>query len=80
MKTKTSFTPGPWFTYGIMGEEVRDKDATLICKARSHITPLISAAPELLFALKVFVDRPGLITNEDYDRAKAAIAKAEGRE
>jgi hypothetical protein len=41
---------------------------------------LIAAAPELLEACKKFVNKQGVMTWDEYESAKAAIAKAEGRE
>lgn len=40
---------------------------------------LLAAAPDLLRALKALVDcRDGWQTDEDYDKARAAISKAKG--
>ena len=86
------FTPGPWhvgmkpgpMVYGPQGEQIVGINVLLdqpevIANAR-----LIAAAPELLEALKQFVDyyesMQGHKDNSVIRNGKAAINKAEGRE
>ena len=83
---ETKHTPGPW----IIGNptEIHDVDGTRIvmcCQTSDDVTDdaseanarLIAAAPELLEALKGVVRVADRATDE-FDAARAAIAKATG--
>lgn len=83
-----SHTPGPWHTYKTGdGTEAAIADANgnglAWCaipdrEQSSANARLIATAPELLYALKVFIDGPEARFMPGYLSAKAAIAKAEG--
>jgi hypothetical protein len=83
-KHTPSFTPEPWEIRSANGGRVISIKSGLVSIARISVTNidaeanacLIAAAPELLAALKEFLlgGTPGM-----YERATAAIAKAEGR-
>ena len=80
-------TPGPWAkVYGAIM-----KDGKTICEFREHTSEaeqdLIAAAPDLLSALNLLLDKlhahaPGLITNQHTEsaitKAEMAISKAKG--
>lgn len=72
----SSETIGKWIVCGVQGEEVRDQDGRLICKARANHAKVIAAAPELLEALQEMLDEDdgGLAAV----KARAVIAKATG--
>ena len=83
-------TPGPWFAHGrYIGTknhksavgECRDVNGNWSDDAQSSANAsLIAAAPELLEALKDMVFYCDMFPNAPYHvKAKAAIAKAEGR-
>lgn len=94
--TKVSkHTPGPWMFYATnAGCDIYERLSMGKGECVAHVVggvrgfeanaALIAAAPELLEALKVLVDR-SLISNlepyliEPIRKAKEAIAKAEGR-
>jgi hypothetical protein len=82
-------TPGPWI---ITGSMISSDDDTTVCLLTSYrdMTPrqtanarLIAAAPELLRALQEIVDAADGKGWEQLDagfgKARAAIAKAEGK-
>ena len=77
-------SPSPW---SVSDKEIyiRDQDGWQVCLMGPLSTVedarLISAAPQLLAALKVLLDEAPEATEpyEPYDLAIAAIAKAEGR-
>ena len=92
-------TPGPWRTYNMSKNKIlkqwhiqRDDckhDIALVsldvaADERESVANLIAAAPELLEALKQFVDyyesMQGHKDNSVIRNGKAAINKAEGRE
>ena len=87
------FTPGPWIVnpHGggmIFGPEMEDV-ATACMPRRAANAALIAAAPDIYAALELMVDRFSdyLRDNGDYGmvesgtiEARAALAKAEGRE
>lgn len=86
---KTSRTPGPWhidigqidksFLVGRLQEAVFAKDGTpiAICGENQDNARLIAAAPELLAALEGVLCVADRKTDE-FDAARAAIAKARG--
>jgi hypothetical protein len=89
-----TYTPGPWKSSDEIGcafqisakyTQVADvhinNNSTrhnVYKEARANAT-LIAAAPDLLAALEVLVNKPE-IHSEDMQRARAAIAKAEGKQ
>jgi hypothetical protein len=90
--SSNSPTPGPWFanesemaaSSSLVSIRTRN-GAYHICDARYNNDRLIAAAPELLGALKAVLEHASLDPNHlhtfgaDYQRAKAAIAKAGGK-
>lgn len=87
MNNKTNHTPGPWkigmrpgpIVYGAKGEQVADLTARLVAddETRGNIR-LITAAPDLLACLLDVLDADGDLNVMDFDRYRAAIAKATG--
>ena len=85
-------TPGPWWQGSTLDDSVfaaggGDEVCVAVCPERSVISDgaetyanarLIAAAPDLLEALKAVVAVADRKTVE-FERARAAIAKAEGR-
>jgi len=99
MNTQAKHTPRPWRTYNMSKNKIlkqwhiqRDDckhDIALVsldvaADERESVANLIAAAPELLEALKQFVDyyesMQGHKDNSVIRNGKAAINKAEGRE
>ena len=99
MTHTTKHTPGPWRTYNMSKNKIlkqwhiqRDDckhDIALVsldvaADERESVANLIAAAPELLEALKQFVDyyesMQGHKDNSVIRNGKAAINKAEGRD
>lgn len=99
MNNTTKHTPGPWRTYNMSKNKIlkqwhiqRDDckhDIALVsldvaADERESVANLIAAAPELLEALKQFVDyyesMQGHKDNSVIRNGKAAINKAEGRD
>jgi hypothetical protein len=90
LKNDTKHTPGPWQvcnTYAICGPEplssviaVADRRNGVLTSTAKRNARLIAAAPEMLEALGDIADAAyGTDTPKLRDRARAAIAKAEGR-
>ena len=94
--TDTKRTPGPWFyqqafdpDYGTgtrkMSHEVHDAHGeTIVVCADERTGRLTAAAPDLLAALEDLVKsncgHPRMVTVPALDKARAAIAKANGEE
>lgn len=86
---QTKHTPGPWrvgmkpgpIIYGTRGEQVADLTAQFVPddETRGNVR-LITAAPELLACLLDVLDADGDLDVMDFDRYRAAIAKATGTE
>jgi len=84
-----SHTPGPWIRSASLAIW-RDRGATMVasvlCDSVSEPSIeevanacLIAAAPDLLAALKDWVEEPFRVDWKRIDAARAAITKAEGR-
>ena len=81
----TKHTAAPWH-HG--GYEIQDDKGALICNLSGWRgeqqtlanARLIAAAPELLEALKVLVANGGIGSEDMFDDARAAIAKATGEQ
>jgi hypothetical protein len=83
-------TPGPWIEHGELTTGSMQgyiaigpaKVGRVIVVVHRRDVALVKAAPDMLMALKEFVENQPAITRGDIDRlakAKAVIAKAEGR-
>lgn len=89
MSNETKHTPGPWkVNQSSTRFELLGPDVFPILRINGGMVPieanarLIAAAPELLDALKALVNCPDYkhIGTLEMVQAKAAIAKAEGRQ
>lgn len=92
-KNETKHTPGPWVVGGCDAEHpsrvlVSAKDGQVDIYGADHMNEtmanarLITAAPEMLAALRALVHRCedlGIVYEPVFATADAAIAKAEGR-
>ena len=74
------------YDYAVTIYKNGDVIAHIVCDEAIDYAPLFAAAPEMLEALKVLCnfkrDCPCEVSNEElaaWDKARAAIAKAEGR-
>lgn len=77
-------TTGPWRISHSWDDETiiaSEEDWIAECDGRNHKANarLIAAAPDLLEALRPMVNGTYYITGKDVERARAAIAKAEGK-
>lgn len=77
---ETKHTPGPWVS---RTDTVETNDGRTICDVRHAGTwatdanaRLIAAAPELLAALRMYVEGHGTVTGRWLELALAALAKA----
>lgn len=87
MTNETKHTPGPWYVgmkpgpiiYGLRGAQVADLSARMVPddETRGNVR-LVAAAPELLAALRDVLDADGDLYAMDFNRYRAAIAKATG--
>lgn len=82
-------TPGPWESSGYDGHggitinsDARQIGYASMCREQEANARLIAAAPDLLEALKAFVEDwselSGKVRGSTLDKIDAAIAKAEG--
>lgn len=78
MNTPSTFPK--WRTCGVQGEEVRDEDGVLICKARREHAQLIAAVPRMLAALGRIADpRNTHFSNDARVVAREAIVQLTGQ-
>lgn len=79
----STHTPGPWFTrHNAKSATVGTASGCIVAKTTDADARLIAAAPELLAALKENVRKYESADSDEppyMERARAAIAKAEGK-
>lgn len=84
----TSHTPGPWVAVELptaiaikshMGNVANIQRGSMREQQQANAR-LIAAAPDLLEALKAFVNHGSCFDDDDMEKARAAIAKVQGGE
>ena len=73
----SAYTSKPWAVHPLRPMAVHQPEFQCWIPQNKADARLIAAAPDLLEALKVFVDNGGIGSEDMFDDARAAIAKAE---